>query len=78
MLRTVGNIVEISFQNHLICCTYKQAILCILILGSSIINTIVKRMEELNNKVHNLAFDVAFLPLKCKINSMSSLQVRMW
>ena len=35
-------------------------------------------MEELNNKVHNLAFDVAFLPLKCKINSMSSLQVRMW
>jgi hypothetical protein len=35
-------------------------------------------MEELNNKVHNLAFDVAFLPLKCKINSMSALQVRMW
>ncbi|CAB4019866.1 conserved oligomeric Golgi complex subunit 7-like [Paramuricea clavata] len=43
--------------------------------GCSIINTVVKRMEEMNNKVHNLAFDVAFLPLKCKINSMSALQV---
>ena len=48
-----------------------------LIVGSGTINTIVKRIEEMNNKVHNLAFDVAFLPLKCKINSVSTLQVRM-
>ena len=47
------------------------------VIGSGIINTVVKRIEEMNDKVHNLAFDVAFVPLKCKINSMSTLQVRM-
>ncbi|XP_028395238.1 conserved oligomeric Golgi complex subunit 7-like [Dendronephthya gigantea] len=43
--------------------------------GAGVIDNIVREIEDLNNKVHHLAFDVAFLPLKCKINSMSSLQV---
>ncbi|XP_046855424.1 conserved oligomeric Golgi complex subunit 7-like [Xenia sp. Carnegie-2017] len=43
--------------------------------GSNILNEVVKRIEDINNSVHTLAFEVAFLPLKSKINTVSSLQV---
>ena len=81
MLKTVGHfsiIMKILTINLLITVASCRALRVFFLLGSGMVNTVVKRIEEMNNKVHNLAFDVAFLPLKCKINSMSFLQVRWW
>lgn len=44
-------------------------------LGGRILEVVIRQIRELNNNVHNLAFDVAFLPLKQQITSVPHLEV---